>query len=707
MVSDALRSPRWATSLPMLIAIAAIVGGGYAAWVVGARVLHPTDVSWLANDPAINYAGWAFLRAEPDWQFPPTFVRRLGHPVGISASLLDVTPVMALPLRAMRRWLPEPFQYLGLLAVLNGALQMLFGMLLARRWFPDRPLAIVLAGTMFLLAPVFVFRLHGHITLASQWMVLAAFLLYLGADAHGGERRSIAGAMLLLWGAGGMFPYLLAMVGAILAAALASALLEGRVRSSTAVLLVATGLTVGAGSAAFHGFLTGGGADAFVGQGFGTYSLNLLALVNPQGTNALLLPSLPQFDGQGEGFAYLGFGTLLLLLWALPTARAWSARVSWRRWLPLTIACLLLATFALSHRITLGSTVLIEVPLPRWAALVGGTFRASGRFVWPLVYLLLATALRSLSQLRPARVGTVLLGLAVVLQLEDTSGLRRAVAALLLPAAPPRLASPDWHGLAAAHDHLVVLPAWQCSMGHDTPGGVPGYALFLPVAIENHLTLNSFYAARYGADLLAVHCDAVPRAFVARGMASRTAYVLDDAYARSLAQQSAGEWGCARVDGMILCRHGSDGARVPGDLFVDAKAGDLMPIVPGGRVLSPGWRVHDGGVVLGRRWAGLAFRHAGAVEAPLAAVIGVVPAGASPARSIRVRVVVDGTTRPVTEHAIATNASALVVPLGAVAPSAVVGVGLRLVGATGARSGLRVRDVRIVDDGGPASLAIR
>lgn len=690
--------PRWSTALPTLIGIAIVVGGGYAAWVVGARVLYPTDVSWLANDPAINFAGWAFLRAEPDWHFPPTFVHRLGYPVGVSASLLDVTPVFALPLRLLQGWLPEPFQYLGLLAVLNGALQMLFGMLIARRWFPDRPVTTALAGAMFLLAPVFVFRLHGHITLASQWMVLATVLLYLAADDRERGWRSIAWAMLLLWVAGGMFPYLLVMVAAILAAALGSALLTGRIRFSVAVLLALAGLTVGAGSAAFHGFLTDGGAGAFVGQGFGTYSLNLLGLLNPQGTNAMLLPSLPQFDGQGEGFAYLGLGTMLLLLWALPVLLGGTARVSWRRWLPLTIACLLMATFALSHRITFGSAVLLELPLPSWAAFVGGTFRASGRFVWPLVYLLLVTALWSLSHLAPARVGGVLLAIAVAVQLADTTGLRRAVSGLLLPATPRRLTSPEWQGLAAAHDHLVVLPAWQCSMGHDTPGGVPGYALFLRAAIENHLTLNSFYAARYGADLLAFHCHTLPREFVARGVAPRTAYVLDDVYARSLAQQPAGDWGCTRADGMVLCRHGAQTSpALRRELFVEAKLGDVLLLIPGARVLSAGWHMADGGLTVGRRRAGLAFRHGGTGGSPLVAVIGVVPDGSSGPRSVRVRVVVDGTTLYAESHSIGATASEIIVPLGAVAPSAVVGVALRLVGPTDGRPGLRVRDLRIVD----------
>lgn len=683
----------------MLLGIAIVVGGGYAAWVVGMRVLHPTDVSWLANDPAINFAGWAFLRAEPDWQFPPTFVRRLGYPVGTSASLLDVTPVLALPLRLIAAWLPQPFQYLGLLAVLNGVLQMLFGMLVARRWYAHRPIAIVLAGTTFLLAPVFVFRLHGHITLASQWLVLASLLLYLVAGDRGGERRSIASAMGLLWVAGGVFPYLLVMVAAILAAALASALLMRRVRGGVAVMLALAGLVVGVGSAAFHGFLADGGPAASVGHGFGTYSLNLLALLNPQGTNALVLRPLPQFEGQGEGFAYLGLGTLLLLLWALPVLLAGTARVAWRRWLPLTVVCLLMATFALSHRITVGSTVLLELPLPHWGALLGGAFRASGRFVWPLVYLLLVVALWSVSRLQPARVGAVLLGIAVAVQFADTAGLRRVVSDILIPAAPPRLDGPEWRELAAAHDHLVVLPAWQCSLGHDTPGGVPSYAPFLRVAIENHLTLNSFYAARYGAPLLAFHCGTLPRAFVARGVAARTAYVLDDAYARSLAQQPAGDWGCTRADGLVLCRHGAQTSpALRSDLYVEMKPGDALPLVPGARVLSAGWRPVDGALTLGRRWAGVAFRNGSASASSLAAVIGVVPDGEAVGRSVRVRVVVDGTMRATADHPLGHGSSELVVPLGAVPPSAVVGVGLRLVGPRDGRPRLRVRDLRLADD---------
>src|ERR1700760_4284232 len=57
----------WRDSWPLhlaIIALALVLGLGYAYIVVGARVLNPLNTSWLAADPATAYLGWAFFRQE-------------------------------------------------------------------------------------------------------------------------------------------------------------------------------------------------------------------------------------------------------------------------------------------------------------------------------------------------------------------------------------------------------------------------------------------------------------------------------------------------------------------------------------------------------------------------------------------------------------------------------------------------------------------
>src|SRR3978361_1534276 len=49
----------------VILALSCGLGLAYAYIVVGPRVLNPFNVSWLVEDPATEYLGWAFFRQEP------------------------------------------------------------------------------------------------------------------------------------------------------------------------------------------------------------------------------------------------------------------------------------------------------------------------------------------------------------------------------------------------------------------------------------------------------------------------------------------------------------------------------------------------------------------------------------------------------------------------------------------------------------------
>lgn len=688
--------------LPELLVWALLLGGGYAAIVVGRRVLDPTDVGWLANDPAMAFNGWSFLRAEPRWHFPPTYVERLGWPVGISVSFLDVTPLVALPLRVVAPWLPRPFQYFGLMAVAHGTLQMLFGMLLARRWYPSQRWPVVLWGLAFLLAPAFAFRLHGHFSLAAHWLILAALVVYLRVEDDVPRRRLLTAAGVLLWMAGGVHPYLMTMAAAVLFAALVRMLLAGRVRAGAATMALVVCATAALASVVVHGFVVGGDRGAFVAAGFGTYSFNLLGLVDPQGAGSILLRSQPSLPGQGEGFSYLGLGVLVLVVMAAPTITGALGRMPLRRWLPLAVVCSAMALFAASNRITVGQAVLGEVRLPPWAVALGGTYRASGRFVWPAVYALMLASLWALSRRPRSRAMLTLLAVAVVLQLVDSAGVRRIVRTILVPAAPPALHDVAWRALASAHDHLVVLPAWQCGAG-DSPAGTAGQGLFGRVALENGLTLNSFYAGRYEQASLTRWCTKQPHRFLAHGAAPRTAYVLGDAWARALATQASSGWGCARADGVVLCR---SGVAEPG--FAPALRRELFPALAPGASAAPsamaavGWKATPSGLALVGRRARLAFRHEG-LPAPLVVRVAVASETAT-GRRLEVHAFVDGNPQAIRAQPLPPGASTVSIPLGLVAASTIVGLDVRVPGADGAAPGaLRVTRVGLASPEDTAS----
>lgn len=157
----------------------------------------------------------------------------------------------------------------------------------------------------------------------------------------------------------------------------------------------------------------------------------------------------------------------------------------WRElqyWLPLLAVCIILFVAALSNKITLGDKVLIEIPWPPTILNALAIFRASGRFVWPLYYLLLWSVLAAIVRYCPPRLATVLLIIGITLQFTDLHGkfaeFRHEFRHQPIWQTP--LKDPLWEQAAEHYHHFSVVPP---QLGGDS---------YIPLA---HL------AARHGASI--------------------------------------------------------------------------------------------------------------------------------------------------------------------------------------------------------------
>ena len=183
------------------------------------------------------------------------------------------------------------------------------------------------------------------------------------------------------------------------------------------------------------------------------------------------------------------FGKLaLLLLIALPAGRAAAQETG----TPVFLAALLLAAVALSPRITLGDDVLVDLSAP-WVGRLA-VFRATGRFFWPLAYLLLASTVATVVARVPSRVALSLLLATVTVQAVDLHGAhearRRSARDPNFYAWDNPMASPVWHEVLPAYDHLVLYPPPQCGSAPVSYEG-PAYLAGL-----HGLTINTGGVAR-------------------------------------------------------------------------------------------------------------------------------------------------------------------------------------------------------------------
>ena len=414
----------------------------------GIEPLHPHHIDWLrAGDWAWHHLGWSFYRRD-EWQWPPGMLGNYPDPVGSAIGYSDAIPWAALALKALAQVLRvrDDFQYLGPWLALCFGMQGVAGALVTAT-VTRRPLLQILGSALFVVAPILLFRI-GHVALCGQWLILLMLWLNLRPAS---ARSALLGALIVVFAAG-VHPYLVVMLLALDLALLlrlvhARALAWPRALATAAATLACVGLAF-----AFLGYLDGTSKGT---TGFGLYASDLLTLINPAGLSRLL-PGWPLGPGQYEGIGYLGLGVLALGVVAV----ALRPRIP-RQLLPLIAACLLLALYALSSHLRIAGHTIVDRPL----SLRGFTrvFQSSGRFIWPLHYLLLAGAIvvvvRRL-EARPRLAGTLLLA-ALALQVAECASLGHTLG----PGGMRVPADPAWHALRAQHRRLVLYPAWLDDSG--------------------------------------------------------------------------------------------------------------------------------------------------------------------------------------------------------------------------------------------------
>jgi hypothetical protein len=441
------------------------------AWSGNLRMLDPTDVTWInQDDPLVHVMGWEQFRASPLLQYPITRNEGYGLERGSSLVYSDSIPIAALVLRPLGPILPHPFQYLGWWTVLSLVLQGYWAArLIALR--ADRAGPVVLGAAFFLVAPTLLNRIGIHTALTSQWMITCALWLYFSSREPRARRWAV-----LLGIAAGVHAYLLVMVGGIWAAHLVKCRLARALGYRDLVHAAATLVAVAAWMHALGYFVI----KRHIAVGGGSTKFDLVNFVADLIWNSLLpIPYRNQEPNAWDGLAYLGAGMLGLLVASVGVAavrrirRARSAagvppappgaEPAGRggvRWLPLVVVAAAFLVFAASHRVQLDGQPILTYRWPRTLLIATAMFRGAGRMIWPTYHVVMLAILWL--AIRTMRRATLVLGIAVVVQLIDLRGGARVMRASVAPPGILQpLRDPIWNTIQARYRRMVSVPAWH------------------------------------------------------------------------------------------------------------------------------------------------------------------------------------------------------------------------------------------------------
>ena len=533
--------------------VAALFGLAYFVHLTDLHVLDVRAVDAVAAGDVAYHALARDFAQWDSWHWPLARIDNYLFPVGTSAVFTDANPWVTLVSKALLPKNAPPLQLIGPWLALCMALQGWFGSRIGALATRD-PLERALAGALFVTAPVLTHRL-AHDTLAAHWVILALLepALRPASDARASRSALLQSAAVLTFAAG-LHPTLFAMS---LPLVLVTALRHGRPSTRSSCALLAA-MVVGP-AAVWISFGTVGRHVEHGAFGFGHFSANLLTLVDPyDAARSAILPPLSHGAGQYEGFGYLGAGALALaflgviLAWRGRRAAGSRDRRSARAWLAVALAALVSAVFAFSSRIMLGSLLVADLSvLYRPIHAVTEAFRSSGRFIWPLHYVVVAFAVAQAAGLR-ARYARGVLAVALALQLFDS---RRVDArGVFTLAAPPETPSALWQLASADYAHLVLDPpqvetnAAVCPQGQLPPGS---FIPFAQIARRAHLTFNSGQAARVDEAAMTAYCQGLARDGAAGIFDPLAIYVALTPAGRD--DESAPGLACRALDGARVC----------------------------------------------------------------------------------------------------------------------------------------------------------
>lgn len=383
--------------------------------------------SAVEGDVDQHLSGWYAYFHEP-WHFPLLHIDLINYPEGTSVFLTDSLPLFALFFKLIRSFLPPEFNYLGLFIIFCFILQGLgtFFLLLSLN---QRSLLLLLFGVFFALsAPIMDTRIVAGDSAVCQGFILfalAAYFALIHQKLATSKVHFYFGIIIIL----SLFihAYLFAMVFALYLACLFELHFYRLAQKSFLFKGFLTLCLVIVAIFVVFGFIAG---SKRVG-GFGIYSMNLIApfwggyFTHYQ----TIFPVVTQF----EGFAYLGLGLIFLfLLTIVLNFKKLGGLIKRHR--ALFVMALLLSLYATSLIIYLGPYRILNLPFGING--ITNTFRANGRFFWPVWYLIMVFSIVSLFQFNQ-RLFLWVAPIAFAVQLFDTSGYARAAQQRLSAAIHP------------------------------------------------------------------------------------------------------------------------------------------------------------------------------------------------------------------------------------------------------------------------------
>ncbi len=415
--------------------------------------IYNTDFVVKGGDFTVSYLGSVFYRLD-EWRWPIFTHMNLAYPYGISVHGTDGSPLLALIFKVLHKvfGLSPEVQFVGVWMFFCYILQAIASVLIFRHAFKNK-FFVVLGALFFVSAPIMMMRVFVHINLMCHFIVLFTLLLYLNNRLTKKEWiwMGVLFSFAIL-----TCPYFLPIISGFFAILIYQKYwIEKQIKFTTVIkgLLFLTGVFL------FWFYLLGmvSTEQNLASGGWRGLSLNLTALFNPIWSQSRVFSSLtPSADFDADN--YFGFGLLILLCICFPSVKRLFAGENLKRHYPLAILLLGLTLFALSSQVKLGTAVILDYKPGEVINWLGNVFRYSGRFFWPVWYLLAFFIIKTFVQKYP-KGALVFLPLLLCVQIWDLYPTYKSKHDFIYisPKEPLPMVSKEWERLDKQYPNVFIF----------------------------------------------------------------------------------------------------------------------------------------------------------------------------------------------------------------------------------------------------------
>ena len=395
-----------------------IVAIFFSFYLLGFNYIKPTNVDWFnSKDLPVYQIGWNYFR-DDIWRFPIGSNPNFGIYYQGSIVHNDSIPLFAIFFKIFNNFLPSNFQYFSLWILLSIYLQLFFSFKIIYK-LSNKLVFSLISSLFFCISTILINRVGIHLALFGQWIILSAFYFEINQNKNKLLNRNIITILSIL-----INFYFTIMIVLFYIFQDIYDLFKKKISLKSIIVESFITLIFVLFSMYVVGYFTINLDDGF-SWGYGFYNFNLNSFFNPLGSNnfevfnwSLFLPIQQYQNGEKEGFSYLGISGIIfsfLFIWNL-FYKKYEIFYSNQKLLFISILFIILA---MSHKLNFGKINILTIPLNDYIYLALSTFRASGRLIWPVYYLIFIFGIIFIFKSFKNKSPSVIISLLLLLQIVD------------------------------------------------------------------------------------------------------------------------------------------------------------------------------------------------------------------------------------------------------------------------------------------------